>query len=213
MVEKEVQRKSSKLIAFLEAIKFSCIAIWILSFELWKGRKKANGEDVACRSRFLYKHDIEPNLYIVQKDECALGEHSCHENALCTDTSAGYQCACKSGYEGDGKICNDVNECATGVHDCDDNATCKNIKGSFECSCNPNFSGDGKECIAKDCLSIVYYRLYIMINREVWNSIKFSKLIIAVCFNASKIIQYEVMGVAHIWYIGSLWWFIILKDT
>ena len=123
-----------------------------MNFELGKGRKKANGEDVACRSRFLYKHDIEPNLYIVQKDECALGEHSCHEHAMCTDTTAGYQCTCKSGYEGDGKTCDDVNECATGVHDCDDNATCKNTKGSFECNCNQNFSGDGKECIAKDCL-------------------------------------------------------------
>ena len=125
---------------------------WTWNFELVQGRKKANGEDVACRSRFLYKHDIEPNLYIVQKDECALGEHSCHEHAMCTDTTAGYQCTCKSGYEGDGKTCDDVNECATGVHDCDDNATCKNTNGSFECNCNQNFSGDGKECIAKDCL-------------------------------------------------------------
>ncbi len=123
-----------------------------MNFELGQGRKKANGEDVACRSRFLYKHDIEPNLYIVQKDECALEEHSCHEHAMCTDTRAGYQCTCKSGYEGDGKTCDDVNECATGVHDCDDNATCKNTNGSFECNCNQNFSGDGKECIAKDCL-------------------------------------------------------------
>lgn len=114
-----------------------------------KGRKKANGEDVACRSRFLYKHDIEPNLYIVQKDECALGEHACHANAMCTDTTAGYQCTCKSGYEGNGKNCDDVNECDNGIHDCDNNATCMNTNGTFECNCNPNFSGDGKECIAK----------------------------------------------------------------
>ena len=110
-------------------------------------KKKANGEAKACRSRFLYKHDIEPNLYIVNNDECSTNEHTCHKNAICTDIVQGYKCACKSGFDGDGADCVDVDECVTGIHDCDQNATCKNTNGGFECKCAESFKGDGRNCV------------------------------------------------------------------
>lgn len=36
-------------------------------------------------------------------DECGLGLHDCHENAVCNNTHGSYTCKCKQGYIGDGK--------------------------------------------------------------------------------------------------------------
>ena len=35
-------------------------------------------------------------------DECSEGMDNCDENANCTNTMGGYNCACNTGYEGDG---------------------------------------------------------------------------------------------------------------
>lgn len=38
-------------------------------------------------------------------NECETDEHSCHENALCTNTFGSYTCTCKKGYSGNGRNC------------------------------------------------------------------------------------------------------------
>ena len=38
-------------------------------------------------------------------DECETGQHNCHINANCSDTSGSYECHCKEGFFGDGEIC------------------------------------------------------------------------------------------------------------
>ena len=88
-------------------------------------RKKAFGEAEACRSRFMYKHDIDANLYMMPKNECETGEHMCHKLATCTDKQQGYQCTCPEGYKGDGFECEDIDECGTNGHNCHANASCK----------------------------------------------------------------------------------------
>ena len=45
-----------------------------------------------------------------------------------------FECACKSGFKGNGLLCFDIDECATGTHTCADGEGCINNKGSFECS-------------------------------------------------------------------------------
>jgi len=81
-------------------------------------------------------------------DECAdPALNDCDENADCTDIVGGsYECQCKTGYEGDGKSCEDINECEGDTNTCNAEATCTNTEGGFECECNDGFEGDGKEC-------------------------------------------------------------------
>ncbi|XP_068704764.1 fibrillin-2-like [Montipora foliosa] len=43
-------------------------------------------------------------------DECTASSSVCHENAACNNTLGSYQCTCKRGYAGDGKICSNLNK-------------------------------------------------------------------------------------------------------
>ena len=81
-------------------------------------------------------------------NECANGSALCSPDADCVDTPAYYTCACKPGYQGDGKTCVDIDECASLLLDCDANATCANAPGSYSCACPAGFVGDGKSCDA-----------------------------------------------------------------
>ncbi|XP_064635025.1 uncharacterized protein LOC135492455 [Lineus longissimus] len=75
--------------------------------------------------------------------------NQCSKHAKCNNTVGSYECACKSGFSGDGKICNDIDECVANggtMNQCSPNATCNNTVGSYECACKSGFSGDGKIC-------------------------------------------------------------------
>lgn len=81
----------------------------------WKKRcptkkRSSNGEIDACRSRFLYKHDIEPNLFIRNKEECATGTHNCHKNASCLEADPGFRCVCNDGFIGNGEKCGRIKQ-------------------------------------------------------------------------------------------------------
>jgi hypothetical protein len=82
----------------------------------------------------------------VDKNECAASVSPCHPNATCTnatpeDVPAGFTCACKDGYQGNGATCRDINECDEDDA-CADNASCTNRAGSHECACKRPFTGD-----------------------------------------------------------------------
>lgn len=76
-------------------------------------------------------------------NECTENPTICHLDAVCTNEPGAYTCTCKSGYEGDGKVCSDVDECATAAHDCDVNAICTNTVPGHSCQCKAGYSGDG----------------------------------------------------------------------
>jgi hypothetical protein len=78
----------------------------------------------------------------VDVDECL--DSPCAPDAVCTDTSAAFECACNSGYTGDGMTCADIDECLDSP--CDVNATCANSAGSFSCTCHDDYTGDGATC-------------------------------------------------------------------
>ena len=45
------------------------------------------------------------SLLITDVDECEAGNHTCDENAECTNTEGTFNCTCRSSYFGDGFKC------------------------------------------------------------------------------------------------------------
>ncbi|MFZ5892101.1 MAG: EGF domain-containing protein [Myxococcota bacterium] len=86
----------------------------------------------------------------VDVDECATNNGGCSANGTCTNKAGGRDCACKSGFSGNGVTCTDVNECMTNNGGCNANATCTNTTGSRTCACKSGFSGNGVTCTDVD---------------------------------------------------------------
>ena len=69
----------------------------------------------------------------------------CGQNADCQQIDDfSYECACKSGYKGDGITCANYDECAAGVAACGPQATCMDLPGTFMCVCDPGYKDDGQ---------------------------------------------------------------------
>uniref|UniRef100_A0A0G4F531 EGF-like domain-containing protein n=1 Tax=Chromera velia CCMP2878 TaxID=1169474 RepID=A0A0G4F531_9ALVE len=89
-------------------------------------------------------------------------KHTCSTKATCTNlppSGGRYECACNTGYSGDGHTCTDVNECQEGSHNCDvPNAVCTNSMGSFSCACKNGWSdttSDGSKATGTECQTVV----------------------------------------------------------
>ncbi|KAL0983660.1 hypothetical protein UPYG_G00130910 [Umbra pygmaea] len=80
-------------------------------------------------------------------DHCASGSHDCDisERAQCSYSGgSSYRCSCLPGFQGDGRVCQDVDECRSAS--CHQDAVCVNTEGSFTCRCQPGYYGDGFSC-------------------------------------------------------------------
>ena len=45
------------------------------------------------------------NIFPIDIDDCAIGTHSCDQDAMCTNTEGSFTCACYPGSTGDGLSC------------------------------------------------------------------------------------------------------------
>ncbi|XP_033643557.1 uncharacterized protein LOC117303459 isoform X5 [Asterias rubens] len=97
------------------------------------------------------------SLYIdgrrcIDVDECNLQSDNCSPDAVCNNTVGSYECFCNEGYNGDGRVCSDLNEC-NAENSCDSNSECINTDGSYRCECLTGYEGSGFTCKDMDeCL-------------------------------------------------------------
>jgi hypothetical protein len=56
-------------------------------------------------ARHPWHHISYPDPPLPDVNECALGTHTCHAKATCTDTDGGFNCTCVPGYKGNGISC------------------------------------------------------------------------------------------------------------
>ncbi|KAF7989739.1 hypothetical protein HCN44_008413 [Aphidius gifuensis] len=68
-------------------------------------------------------------------DECDLGLHDCHLNAICTNTHGSYSCQCKRGFNGDGK-----DNCTKTCYEKCINGYCSEAP-DYKCQCNLGWTG------------------------------------------------------------------------
>ena len=60
---------------------------------------------------FFFKFLVWNDYYFIiiqDLNECTLGTHNCHAQATCTNTIGSFNCACKSGYSGNGVSCTGI---------------------------------------------------------------------------------------------------------
>ncbi|XP_077935755.1 nidogen-1-like isoform X2 [Gasterosteus aculeatus] len=101
-----------------------------------------------CSVGFLFASDGKTCIEEKRPaDPCQGGSHDCDapERALCSPAGgAAFACSCLPGFEGDGRLCRDVDECQQDR--CHSAAFCSNTQGSYACQCHPGFHGDGFQC-------------------------------------------------------------------
>ena len=94
-------------------------------------------------------------------DECSSSSHNCSENATCTNTAGYFNCSCKPGYTGDGRVCSGIiseifikaidfhlqlSIIFNGDHKYSPNTTCFKTARHFNCSCKAEHIGDEYLC-------------------------------------------------------------------
>uniref|UniRef100_UPI00398F2778 uncharacterized protein nid2a isoform X2 n=1 Tax=Pristiophorus japonicus TaxID=55135 RepID=UPI00398F2778 len=84
---------------------------------------------------------------------CQDGSHTCDARAQCFPINErDHMCTCAPGYQGDGKVCTDIDECADGSsHGCGEHTDCINVPGSYECECQRGYEipEGGSTCVRR----------------------------------------------------------------
>ncbi|EDV19289.1 uncharacterized protein TRIADDRAFT_62271 [Trichoplax adhaerens] len=107
---------------------------------------------------------------IASKEDCLKNGLNCSSDAVCSSMTNGsyvtYICSCKSGFNGDGFRCYDIDECAAqgiGIGSpcpLEKNQVCVNSIGSYRCVCA---SYARNASYFKDCRSIAKFNTHFVL--------------------------------------------------
>ena len=112
------------------------------------------------------------NLLTADVDECAIGNHSCHDDATCYNTEGSYTCSCNIGYTGNGSFCMrkfiyvpiitaTASNLTFSVHTADSKECLSNSDGRHQ-NCH---ASDGSYIIpCNNQLFCLNYKIFILIN-------------------------------------------------
>eukprot|EP00111_Clytia_hemisphaerica_P010307 TCONS_00030157-protein len=109
---------------------------------LQKCERTPVGDRCKCENGYRFSKDRT----CIDLDECLFTNVTCHKNAECINTKGSFECACRTGFTGDGYSCTNINECEKGTHNCHEHATCIDTEGAFTCTCKLGYEGNGREC-------------------------------------------------------------------
>ena len=154
--------------------------------------------------------------FITDIDECATNRDDCSVNADCINTDGSFQCRCRSGFEGDGRVCRgmwlsfaflnqhklfmfvfyitteDVNECIEQTDNCHTFATCINLEGGgFECRCLEGYEGNGLQCSGK-----VWHALFYVIGNCGYINLQTLMSVLGVQITVTQMLTVSILKVA-----------------
>ena len=110
-------------------------------FEISQGEHGCKDID-ECSVHVAYMHDREYYDYRLR----GFG-HQCSADSICTNTMGSYKCACKPGFNGNGRQCSQIDECKTARVDCHFDANCVDKIGFYVCECKPGFRRDSNRIL------------------------------------------------------------------
>ena len=108
-----------------------------------------SGYECKCSTGFKNDPTSAGDFACIDIDECQQVSNDCDTNASCTNSEGSFSCACLPGFDGDGKLCSDINECSDSST-CHQNAVCTNLLGTHTCVCKDGYSGNGVSCTDSD---------------------------------------------------------------
>lgn len=71
----------------------------------WKQKKRWLSTKIDCDSLVFSLRDIQCLCLSLDIDECGTNTDNCHVDANCTNTKGSFYCTCKTGYSGNGIVC------------------------------------------------------------------------------------------------------------
>ena len=138
---------------------FSEIQKFRIRFKIIQGKQGCRDID-ECSIHVAYLHDREVNRgkqEIFYEMERGFG-HKCSADSTCTNTMGSYKCACKPGFNGNGRQCSQIDECKTARVDCHFDANCVDKIGFYVCECKPGFRSDSNFAILLEFFE--FYLIY-----------------------------------------------------
>ncbi|XP_070160368.1 nidogen isoform X1 [Polyergus mexicanus] len=97
-----------------------------------------------CNAGYQYLYEEDGSAICVDVNECTAGNHMCSLDAQCINQEGSYTCQCRTGFTGDGRVCERLPSCED--IRCGDYEQCGMIRGAPTCVCMSGFEETDQGC-------------------------------------------------------------------